>query len=746
VGPREVQLILEQIDALPTLAPIATRLLHVSASDDYRVEEVTRLIESDPALTARILRMCSRADTGLGDRVTTVRRAVVMLGIDAVRAAVLAVCVFDLMDGLAAPRPLAAGETLEAGATFDRPGFWQHAIGVACASELLARGRPDVKPDDAFVAGLLHDLGTLALHLALPQTLDGAVAAAARTGAPLAPVLRKVTGTDQFEAGRRLGRHWGLPEAFIECMWMHGQPASAVPAGPARELILTVSMGKAISRALHLGWSGGGDAPMSLERAASEYGADLRRVGEVARTLHARTADRCGALGLGETASPDLLLRSLLRANEGLARAHARLARPGPKPGRAPEGTGPADALAALELGAFLSDCPTETGLAPVARAMVSTSEGTLVVGVLRAGQNDIEYASRDAGTGAARTGLAPGAAVEVRARIDEGDALEAARVLAHAAGLIPDAGWNALVLTGSQGESRVLVAGNAPALNDPSDPRRAAWGAVVRAAAQYERAEGLAQGLVTANRALVEAQSRLSETEALARLGEVTSGAAHEMNNPLTVICGRAQLLAATLKSGPEAESARMIAGAARELSDLVTNLHALATPAEPRREPVDPRSLVRQAAALAAEHQRGPEGRGGAAAGVEYRAAPGAPVMLSGDVSLLLRAIAELIRNAWEAGSDAIVTVRAEAGRVEIEVRDHGPGFSAKALRHGFDPFFSERQAGRGRGLGLARCRALVRQHGGEVALSNAPGGGGRVVVSLAAENSVANVVRAA
>ncbi|MCC6285840.1 MAG: HDOD domain-containing protein [Phycisphaerales bacterium] len=749
MGPREVQLILDGIDALPTLAPIATRLLQASASDDFRIEEVTRLIESDPALTARVLRMCSRADTGLGDRVTTVRRAVVMLGIEAVRAAVLAVCVFDLLDGLASSRPGdGAPSTPPEGPRFDRPGFWQHSIGVACASELLARGRATVRPEDAFVAGLLHDLGTLALHLAIPRTIDSVVAAASRAGVALAPVLRRVIGTDQYEAGRRLGRHWGLPEAYIECMWMHGQPPDAVPDGPARELIVLVGAAKAICRSMHVGWTGDSDPPPRPDVLGAGPGVDPRRAREASQSIHARTAERCAMLGLGDATSPDLLLRSLARANESLARVHARLSQ---RAGTAPGAPARADPSVASEVGAFLDSCQTASGLEHVARAIAAGARGPVIVGVVRAGRGDVAFAAGDrTPDDAPRLGLAPGAADELTRMIDGGDPLGAALHLARAAGLATDAAWNAVVLAGSQHESRIIVGGSLPALNHPGDPRVAAWAAVVRAAAQYERAEGLAQGLVSANRALVEAQSRLTEAEAMVRLGEVTAGAAHEMNNPLTVICGRAQLLASSLKSGPDAGAAREIAGAARELSDLVTQLHALAAPETPRREPLSLPDLVRRAAGLAADQRPRTSGRKDperqCAGGIRFHSDGPGPLTIVADSAALARALSELIRNAWEAGGDADVSVRTTPEGAEIEVRDSGPGFSPRALRHGFDPFFSERQAGRGRGLGLARCRAIVRLHGGEVTLSNPPGGGARVLVRLPSAGLPETALRAA
>ncbi len=77
----QVELILRELDALPTLPAIATRLLNLTSTDDGDFHEVVRLIESDPSMTAKVLSLCSKASMGVGQPVTTVERAVVAPGL-----------------------------------------------------------------------------------------------------------------------------------------------------------------------------------------------------------------------------------------------------------------------------------------------------------------------------------------------------------------------------------------------------------------------------------------------------------------------------------------------------------------------------------------------------------------------------------------------------------------------------------------------------------------------------------------
>src|SRR5271170_2807281 len=125
--PREkrVELILQQLEELPTLPAVAVAVLAATSREDSSVADVVRLISSDPSLSARILQLVRRADTGGGD-VSTVEQAVKLMGFEAVRCAVLSVSVFQTFSGSSS------------GGQFNREEFWQHALAVACCAELLA--------------------------------------------------------------------------------------------------------------------------------------------------------------------------------------------------------------------------------------------------------------------------------------------------------------------------------------------------------------------------------------------------------------------------------------------------------------------------------------------------------------------------------------------------------------------------------------------------------------------------------
>ncbi|MEM9064897.1 MAG: HDOD domain-containing protein [Planctomycetota bacterium] len=749
---RQVELILKQIDALPTLGPVAARLLTVASAEDADLDEIVRMIESDPALTGRILSLCARADKGVPRNITTVRRAVVMLGLDAVRAAALSVTVYELMRG--SERRLEEAPESETDAPFDRAGFWRFCVTTASAAERLAKEHPALKvqPDEAFSAGLLSGLGKLALDLILPRSYAKVLGVCQQRLSDAAPVERTLLGLDNHTAAKRLSEHWGLPGPLRDVLWLHGQPMSSVPELPHRNLIAVVNTARASARELHLGFSGDfGQAPAS-ETVAEECGLDPARVREALPEVPEEVAERCALLGLEANHTGELLVDAVAQANRALGRVV-----------RALESKARASRQQAGVLGAI------ESFHAGLRRA----GAGRSVVGVL----GEIVGSARGLlgdGFYATLFQAVPGEDWQLHRFGPEGELIQAQPVEPP-----PDAhGSNQDLASLTSAEELSVAAMTAlpwladhmhaasdvrairfMALTSPEPERQGpagvlvhdrdlpklgfnakrlaalttTWAAAIDSAHGHEQSRDLGEQLADRNRALAEAQHRLTENESLARLGEMTAGAAHEMNNPLTVISGRSQVLAIQLEGTEHGAAADKVHQAAQDLSELITALHVIAIPPEPNEKNEALRPLIEQAAKIA-------ELRCGLGLAVQLEGADGWGGVRA-DRELLPQALVELIVNAAEADPTGPVTVRVEplggGGRVAVEVSDNGPGMSPKALKHAFDPFFSEKPAGRQRGLGLPKAKRLIELQGGSIALVPMTGGGtlARVVLPSAA-----------
>jgi signal transduction histidine kinase/HD-like signal output (HDOD) protein len=743
---RRVELILSQIETLPTLSPIATRLLELSSDDESDINEIVGLIESDPSLTAKILGLCRRADMGLGDRITTVKHAVLMLGLSAVQAAVLSVDVFELLqseetlDGEA--RAYAQDHDSEG---LDRVGFWKHAVAVACAAELLAEASPrlGVSPEEAFVSGLLHDLGKIVLDSVMPRSYARVWDLCERRRRPTAEIERAIIGIDHHTAGKRLAEHWALPHALQDVLWLHSQPMAGIPNFPHRNIIGVVSAAKAMCRSVMLGWSGEFGPPPDVSALCKDAGIDPDLVEQVMPQLHERVAKRCAALGIDHQADSDLLLQSVVSANRKLGRMYAMLST---RSKADKQQTRVLEAITTFHRnwspGRSIADACED-----VAKSACSVF-GEGYYGVLfrarekepwqlcrfqrdgsRRGASLIERSWDPFGDPAHDATEAPGiAAIDLPWLIDHiADAPEPqdVRVL--------------LMSTHESGPVSVLL--HDRPLKPPHIGQRelesltATWASAILAAAQHDGARRLGEQLAHTNRTLADMQAQWAEAQSMVRLGEMAAGAAHEMNNPLTVISGRSQMLAQLLENPRDQAAAASIAQAAHDLTNLISGLRLLADPPTLAITQVDVEDLLHGAASTAAQ-RTGSEGR------VTIENDPGVQIIRC-DADLLANALAELIVNAIESGPGVSVRLAAQLRPtgVRFVVTDTGPGFTDRAIQHAFDPFFSDKPAGRQTGLGLSRARRLVELHSGSIAIVNLSQGA-RVTLELPEQGEAQHV----
>src|SRR5436190_12930507 len=114
---KRAELILQQLDELPTLPEVALRVMEITGEDDSSADQVAEIISSDAPLTARVLQLVRRSDSGVKGEVGTVERAVVLLGFEAVRSAALAIGVFQTFN----QSPPRDGQ-------FNREEFWKHSL------------------------------------------------------------------------------------------------------------------------------------------------------------------------------------------------------------------------------------------------------------------------------------------------------------------------------------------------------------------------------------------------------------------------------------------------------------------------------------------------------------------------------------------------------------------------------------------------------------------------------------------
>jgi len=235
--------------------------------------------------------------------------------------------------------------------------------------------------------------------------------------------------------------------------------------------------------------------------------------------------------------------------------------------------------------------------------------------------------------------------------------------------------------------------------------------------------------------------QAKLMHAEKMAAVGQLVSGVAHEVNNPLTAILGFADLLMENQELPESArKDLRVILQEAQRTKQIVQNLLSFARQMPPQRKPVQLNAILKRTIQLRAYdfHSRG--------VSVTERYDNELPFVI-GDSQQLQQVFLNILNNAYDAVRESVsgpridISTRRKDDYVEVCFCDNGHGISHPERI--FDPFFTTKQVGEGTGLGLSICYGIVKEHGGEILCSNNTGQqGATFTVRLPAVNELASL----
>jgi len=226
--------------------------------------------------------------------------------------------------------------------------------------------------------------------------------------------------------------------------------------------------------------------------------------------------------------------------------------------------------------------------------------------------------------------------------------------------------------------------------------------------------------------------QMQLNLSNRLASLGLMVEGIAHEINNPLASVIGFAQML--MYEDMPEnvREDVKIIGENAQRVGDIMTNLLAFARQQKLERTYVNVNDVVTEALEMRADALRGSN------ITVTTSLASELPATMA-DAILLQQAFLNLIINAEtemklaHGRGNLLVETSLESDTIRVSFSDDGPGIPEANIAHVFDPFFSTRGVGQGRGLGLSVCYGIVSDHSGRINVQSQPGKGAVFGVEL-------------
>lgn len=212
-----VQDAVNAISHIATLPEITVKIIELVENPKSTAQDLHKLISNDPALVARILKVVNSAFYGLPGQISNINRAIVLLGLNAVKNIVIAASLAKLFRG---------GHVSP---NFSAKNLWTHSIAVGVMSRMLVTKMNNTLPDEAFLAGLIHDLGILVELQTMRDPLVEVVERAAREPQRYVEIETSIIGVDHQALGAGLTAKWKFPRSFQYVTGYHHNPMLLAP-------------------------------------------------------------------------------------------------------------------------------------------------------------------------------------------------------------------------------------------------------------------------------------------------------------------------------------------------------------------------------------------------------------------------------------------------------------------------------------------------------------------------------------
>lgn len=762
---RQVELAIGQLESLSTLPCVAIQYFSKFSQSRFSCADLADLVESDPALAAKIFWLSHQQGVNLPGLKFSLRLALDALPAPLVRQAILSVKV--------GPWGCESGQ----GAVAPGKDLLLHSLAVACCAEYVAEILPvRIEPKLAYYAGLLHDIGKLALQEVMPKSFIQIIQEAKSAGAGSCVVEQKYLGTDHSALGRILAQKWHLPEAIGLGIWLHHSDTEIIAQNvPEAAIAHIVRCADSIARLTDIGQSGSFDSP-ELLAPASGRGAPADRRGltiaqalavtfEQLQQIQNRLADavreKTKVLGLDLPNAATRYCQFAHAAAGRFAQQQADLSQENRRLLTASShldfttdfllSVSPIDtAIAVAENFAVRWQRFYQTGAVCLYLAPAERCESVGAVVVESLGQSrmitlNVPADSRPIPEAIANRFAVLDAADHVPWLLQQLDAEFDRRHVK----LVP-------LLSSRRAVGAIVFELHWPAdaeqLGQRFEKVTAIAGVVLDAMLnrhRYERfAEQFARLMATSAKAAraarqerpvpSEPQAQLTQMTgetALDALAEMAAGVAHELNNPLSIISGRAQLLAETETEQNKKRTLEQIQENTRKASAVIEDLMSFAEPSPPKPTQTDVRRMLDEAVEFTslktgAEHIN-----------VQMQIAKEVKSVFV-DSAQVVSALANVLSNALESYRDQIgpvkITADAAGDGVRLQISDLGCGMDAETLRKATHPFFSAKPAGRKRGMGLAYTTRTVQANKGTLLIESELGKGTTVTIHLPVKQS--------
>jgi putative nucleotidyltransferase with HDIG domain len=238
VFPKSAQEVVQNSGELAVLPQVVMKVLDMTSDTRATTQDLEEVIGQDQALTSKVLTLANSSYYGLPRRVSSLREAVMFLGFRVVRNIAMTASCYSMFIGKSDSQSLLKRR------------IWKHSVDTSLLTRLVCAYAPDVVPDEAFAAGLLHDIGKTVLEQYYPHATMQVVQTAERLGIRHHEAEEQILGFNHADVGLAMALHWNLPTVLAEAIGYHHYiPAASV----APKLVAVVAMASDISNLLEEG-------------------------------------------------------------------------------------------------------------------------------------------------------------------------------------------------------------------------------------------------------------------------------------------------------------------------------------------------------------------------------------------------------------------------------------------------------------------------------------------------------------
>jgi putative nucleotidyltransferase with HDIG domain len=232
------------ISKMPSLPTTVTKVLEICNNPRTSPVDLNQVISLDPVLMGKVLKLINSAYYGLGQQITSLVRAIIMLGINTVKNLALSTAVLDQMSKTRDFQAL------------NMEGFWRHSLCVGVTSRLLAkkRGVDSKLLEEYFAAGLLHDIGKIPLNNVLSMAYVSTMESTDRERLPLILLEKRILEIDHCQVGSIIAVNWKLDDVISDIIAWHHSAESYV--GINKEILYTVLIANYFANREEIGFSG----------------------------------------------------------------------------------------------------------------------------------------------------------------------------------------------------------------------------------------------------------------------------------------------------------------------------------------------------------------------------------------------------------------------------------------------------------------------------------------------------------